>query len=108
MSGGKGFSISSFLVLWATAIASAQGPGVLGAQGQVVAEHTRKVRTNATGADPVDNVGESSPEFIRDMLKPLRDMLERYDPDALRAPDLLCRYGLRAWTTTSSFGPAGR
>ena len=43
-------------------------------KGQVVAEHVRYVRADQTGGDAVDGVGQASPEFIREMLRPLREV----------------------------------
>ncbi len=41
-------------------------------QGQVVAEHVKVFRQEPTGYDSVDNVGQATPAFIREMLEPLR------------------------------------
>ena len=43
-------------------------------KGQVVAEHLRLQRKDGTGSDAADSVGKASPEFIREMLKPLREV----------------------------------
>lgn len=43
-------------------------------RGQVIAEHTRVMRGNATGTDAVGDVGKANPAFIREMLKPLREV----------------------------------
>ncbi len=45
------------------------GPEV---KGQVVAEHTKHFRQNATGLDSIEGVGSATPQFIRDLLQPLR------------------------------------
>ena len=55
------------------------GPEV---KGRVVAEHMRVARKNSTGTDAVDGSGKSTPEFIREMLKPLREV----KPQPLAAP----------------------
>jgi len=47
------------------------GPDV---KGQVVAEHVRVFRKEPTGLDAVEGTGGSTPEFIREMLKPLREV----------------------------------
>jgi hypothetical protein len=41
-------------------------------KGQVVAEHMKVFRGNGTGLDSVEGVGKATPEFIREMLAPLR------------------------------------
>ena len=41
-------------------------------KGQVVAEHVKAVRKAPTGLDAVDGIGKATPEFIREMLIPLR------------------------------------
>ena len=51
-------------------------------KGQVVAEHVKAFRKDKhpdypnqpTGLDSVDGAGKSTPEFVRDMLKPLREI----------------------------------
>jgi len=55
------------------------GPEV---KGQVVAEHVRVFRKEPTGLDAVEGTGKSTPEFIREMLKPLREV----KPQPLAAP----------------------
>jgi hypothetical protein len=42
------------------------------AKGQVVTEHVKAFRKEPTGLDSVEGVGKASPEFIREMLTPLR------------------------------------
>ena len=41
-------------------------------KGQVVAEHLKAFRKERTGLDSIDGIGKASPEFIREMLVPLR------------------------------------
>ena len=43
-------------------------------KGTVVADHMRMFRTNATGLDAIDGKGTATPEFIREMLQPLREV----------------------------------
>lgn len=58
-------------------------------QGQVIAEHTRLFRTNATGTDAVEGVGKADPAFIREMLTPLRTVTPQpLTPCAPEATDL--------------------
>jgi len=47
------------------------GPDV---KGQVVAEHVKAFRKDATGLDSIAGVGQSTPEFLRETLKPLREV----------------------------------
>ena len=47
------------------------GPDV---KGQVVAEHVRVFRKEPTGLDAMEGTGKATPEFIREMLKPLREV----------------------------------
>ena len=46
-------------------------------KGTVVADHMRIFRTNATGLDAIDGKGTATPEFIREMLQPLREVKPR-------------------------------
>ena len=41
-------------------------------KGEVVAEHLKAFRKERTGLDSIDGIGKASPEFIREMLVPLR------------------------------------
>jgi hypothetical protein len=43
-------------------------------KGQVVMQHARRVRDNATGTDTIPDSGKPSPAFLREMLKPLREV----------------------------------
>ena len=43
-------------------------------KGQVVAEHVKAFRKDGTGLDSVEGVGKATPDFIREMLKPLREV----------------------------------
>jgi hypothetical protein len=46
-------------------------------KGHVVAEHTRLMRTDRTGTDHAAGSGKSTPEFVREMLNPLRQVKPR-------------------------------
>ena len=50
------------------------GPDV---KGQVVAEHVRVFRKEPTGLDAVEGTGKATPGFIREMLRPLREVKPR-------------------------------
>ena len=47
-------------------------PGKGPVKGQVVAEHVKAVRREPTGLDAVDGISKATPQFIREMLIPLR------------------------------------
>lgn len=53
-------------------------------QGQVVAEHMKAFRKEPTGLDSIDGNGKASPEFIREMLVPLRTVKPQPLADANR------------------------
>ena len=55
------------------------GPDV---KGRVVAEHVRVFRKEPTGLDAVEGTGKATPDFIREMLAPLREV----KPQPLTAP----------------------
>jgi len=55
------------------------GPDV---KAQVVAEHVRVFRKEPTGLDAVEGTGKATPDFIREMLRPLRAV----KPQPLAAP----------------------
>ncbi len=55
------------------------GPDV---KAQVVAEHVRVFRKEPAGLDAVEGTGKATPDFIREMLKPLREV----KPQPLAAP----------------------
>jgi hypothetical protein len=51
--------------------------GGAGVKGQVVAEHMRLTRTDRSGTDVAEGSGQSTPAFVREMLKPLREVKPR-------------------------------
>ena len=68
------------------------GPAV---KGQVVAEHLRVFCKTPTGLEAIEGAGLSTPAFIREMLKPLREV----KPQALAAlgPDVTDLRFYRVW-----------
>jgi hypothetical protein len=70
--------------------------GGTGVKGQVVAEHVRLTRKDRTGTDAADGSGKSTPAFIREMLKPLREVKPR-SPIAVKDDATDIRFH-RVWT----------
>jgi hypothetical protein len=65
-------------------------------KGQVVAEHMRLMRKDRTGTDTADGSGKSTPGFVREMLKPLREVKPR-PPTAVKDDVTDIRF-YRVWT----------